>query len=370
MYKHFAIWSADYTQTTGQAQVTRRVVEHILVDAAGWRQYVYRLGGLQMVASWAGAGLRLWCDIALRRVHTLYLVCSRSNSGFLRDVPALLVTFAGVRVVVHAHGSDIVDLLDCRPLSPLARALYMRCELIVPSSHLLEPLRRMMGERLHLCENYFAADPVALHSRTKVTAASNVLNILWNSNIMASKGFFDLAEAVERLHQQGHAVRLISIGTPLDDEEMHLDEVLCRLEMYKICDWFDHRGWVDPDTSIALTSVADVVALPSRYSSECQPLAIIQAMCTGTAIVASDIPALRATLRNYPAEFVPEHSVEGLVGALSRVHIQKQSDPTTFIMSREQHAKNACERFAAERFDAAMQTILLRTMLKATMLNR
>lgn len=348
-----SLWSADYTRTTGQALVTARVARN--QPAVTWREYVYRGAGLRSLITWAGAVLRLWRDIALGRIRTLYLVCSRSNGGFLRDIPALLAARAGVRTAIHAHGSDIVDLLASRRLSPLARALYARCELVVPSTHLVESLRVLTAAPVHLCENYFAGD---LGNGAMNSSDHDALTILWNSNVMASKGFFDLAEAIRQLREEGLPVQLVSIGQPLGDEEMRESETRCRLDALSALEWVDHRGKVAQGKAIALLAEADVVALPSRYSSECQPLAIIQAMCAGKAIVASDIPALRATLRDYPAHFAPVRSVAAIADALRELHRLKQADLIAFASSREKAAAEARARFSAERFDREMAAIL------------
>lgn len=349
------LWSADYTPLTGQALVTARVVRH--QDTVSWREYVYSGAGLRMISTWAGAGLRLWRDIVLGRVRTLYLVCSRSNGGFLRDVPALLAARVGLRVIVHVHGSDIVDLLSARRLSPLARALYARCEIVVPSAHLLEPLREVTSARLHLCENFFFGDfPVSTAGATPPDPAT--LTVFWNSNVMASKGFFDLSGAVRQVSEEGLDVRLIAIGRPLGDEEMSLEEATQRLEELRNCDWFHYHGPADQATTMALTAYADVVCLPSRYSSECQPLAVIQAMCMGKAVIVSDTPALRATLGGYPARFVSVRSSDAIVEVLRQMLRQKQADPSAFAAGRQEATSVARTRFATARFDEEMATIL------------
>jgi glycosyltransferase involved in cell wall biosynthesis len=351
--KSVALWSADYTQTTGQSLVTMRVVRG--QSQIQWREYVYCGPGWRSGASWVAVTFRLWRDMAFGRVKTLYLVCSRSNGGFLRDVPALLSAYLGVRVVVHAHGSDIVDLLANRKLSLLARALYARCEIIVPSTHLLRPLRAVTAAPIHLCENYFSGD---FEEDAVNLSTDETLTVLWNSNVMASKGFFHLAEAVRQVKDGRLAVELIAVGQPRGDEEAPEPETRLRLNLLLASKWFDYRGKVAQSAAISLLREVDVVALPSRYSSECQPLALIQAMCAGKAIVASDIPALRATLQDYPAVFVPCSSVEATADALRDLCRQKCENLIVFRESRKEAAAIARKRFSSARFDRRMAAIL------------
>jgi glycosyltransferase involved in cell wall biosynthesis len=354
--KSVGLWSADYTQVTGQALVTARVVQH--QPQFAWREYVYTGSGFRSVISWAVAVLSLWAAVARGQITTLYLVCSRSHWGFLRDVPALLASMVGARVVVHAHGSDIVDLLASRPYSPLARALYRRCEIIVPSAHLLEPLRKIIKMPLYLCENYCMSVGVNISHKSTAVDEPQALMVLWNSNIMGSKGFFLLAEAVRRMSEEGHAVRLVSIGRPIGDDTLSEQGARDQLAALESESWFEYRGQLAPDSASAMILEADVVSLPSWYSSECQPLAIIQAMCAGRAMVVSDIPALRATLGEYPARFVPAGSTGAILDALRDLFREKLSDPVAFGTRRQAPALAAAKRFAVSRFDHEMATIL------------
>jgi glycosyltransferase involved in cell wall biosynthesis len=140
---------------------------------------------------------------------------------------------------------------------------------------------------------------------------------------------------------------------------MSEEEVSRRLENLKSTEWFDYRGKVDHATAIALTAQADVISLPSRYPSECQPLALIQGMCAGKAIVVSDTPALRATLGAYPAVFVPINSVQAIVVTLRQLLHQKRSDSLAFNSRPNTAAAAALARFDVGRFDYEMQAILL-----------
>lgn len=346
-----AVWSADHRQTTGQALVTARVVGR----GGKWREYVYRGIGLRSVPSWCVGWLRLWIAAASNRLPTLYLVCSRSDGGFLRDVPALLCAFAGVRVVVHVHGSDITGLLlTKRPLSRLARALYARCEIVVPSAHLVEDLRAIKGATVHLCENFDPAIPAAGISASD----GSVLTLCWNSNMMASKGFFDVAEAAKSAIAEGCSLRLVSIGSPIGDEELSRAGICARLASLRQNDWFDYRGILDPAAAAGLVATADVVALPSRYSAECQPLALIQAMCAGKEVVATDTPSLRATLGDYPARYVAPHCIAVLAAAFAALAREKAADPVGFAARNMPAAMVARQRFAADRFDRDIEAIL------------
>jgi glycosyltransferase involved in cell wall biosynthesis len=356
MKKSIALWSSDYTELTGQAIITLRVAGYVLPELGASREFVFPPSAHpRAVARWFWVVLRLWREIALGQIGTLYLVCSRSNGGFVRDIPALLAAKIGVRVIVHSHGSDIVDLLTVRKLSSLARWFYSSCHMIVPSEHLREPLVPYVRS-VHVCEGFYAGSQDMLEVGRKVETES--LTVLWNSNVMVSKGFFDLFAAIKALQADGYPVKLIGLGKLVADEELGPEALNKRFSSLGTPDWFDYRGRQPHKQSVEMLAQADVICLPSRYSSESQGLVIIEAMCAGKAIVVSDIPALRATLGDYPAFFVPVNSVDGIKEALRRFSLQKKNDPVAFSQTRSVYAAKARERFAVGRFERDMSDVL------------
>ncbi|MDA9277876.1 glycosyltransferase [Amylibacter sp.] len=357
-----ALWSTNYSEVTGQAIVTCRVAEHVMPELGASREFVFPpSANPRAVARWLWVIFRMWRDIALGRIGTLYLVCSRSNGGFVRDAPALLAAKTGVRVIVHSHGSDIIDLLKVRKLSPLARWFYRSCHMIVPSEHLREPLIPYVRS-VHVCEGFYAGPDDVLEVRRTVGTES--LTVLWNSNVMASKGFFDLFAAIKALHADGCPITLICLGGLVADAELGCEALQKRFSALGKPNWFDYRGRQPHERAVKMLGQADLICLPSRYSSESQGIVIIEAMCAGKAIVASDIPALRATLGDYPASFVPVNSVTALSRALRSLAHEKTCDPVRFHQLRSQFAAKARERFSTARFDLEMKNILTQLQTK------
>ena len=350
------LWSTRYSEITGQAIVTRRVAQHVLPALGGFRHYVFPATGRPVaVAFWVVSWMRLWLDIVFGKINTLYVVCSRSNPGFVRDVPALMAAQAGVHVVVHSHGADIADLLKQRWFSRLARWLYAPCDMIVPSTHMTESLNSLV-KTVSVCEAFYDGNARCIDDDLR--RRHNGLVVLWNSNVMASKGFFDVFAAIEHLRRAGLSIKLVCLGALVADKEMTFDALSSRFSALGNPSWFDYQGRQPHDEAVKRLNNADVIALPSRHPSESQGIAVIEAMCGGKAIVASDIPALRATLKDYPADYVSTHSVAGVTWALRRIYFEKIMDPQAFIKARLDDALKARKRFSVDRFDRQMADTL------------
>ena len=359
--KAVGLWSTDYTEVTGQAIVTLRVVSHVLPKLGEFREYIFPSGGRpRALMAWVVAFLGLWWDAIFGRIGVLYLVCSRSNVGFLRDSPALWLARLGLPILMHTHGSDLFDLLTNRRLSPIARWLYKPCHLVVPSEHLCEILSPYFAS-LTVCENFFEGTEVCVTPQTQYPRSkvdNDSLTVLWNSNIMASKGFFDVCEAIHDLRAAGLPIQLVATGRPIGDAEMAMIEVENRLRVACQSPAIDFRGHVAHQQSIFLLNEADVVVLPSRYRSELQPVSIIEAMCVGKALLVTDTPVFHSITESYPAAFVPPKDVEALKRELKTLLDTRRDDPKRFAMARSEDAQVAKERFSSARFDDKIKFVL------------
>jgi len=354
------IWSAAFDEQNGQAIVTHRVHKSQNVR---WLECVYRKGGggVAMIV-YLLTVVRLLFYAMLHWQAPIYVVASRSDIGFLRDVPVLAMSLFGRKVICHFHGSDVLSLLTESRFSRLARRLYHKCVLVVPSTHLVEPMENMIGADIIVCENPANLGESALtEGFGNETSAFPVL--IWNSNMLASKGFVDVLFAIADINAVEHKLDFWVLGQPLSDHEMSSEEISSLLAQFDGEPWFYLIGTVSSDEAIKLTSRSDIVALPSRYRSECQPLAVIQAMCMGKAIVVSTLPALKATLKDYPAFFTQHPKLEGVKATILDAMSSIASDRfnAEFVAP---FANVARERFSAERFDRQMSVILCEEAFK------
>ena len=350
-----AIWSSDWSEQTGQTIVTKRVFEH--QTGVRWIKATYGAAGLASIVGVVGAVLRLYLAALTRRYGQVYLVSSRSLVGFIRDLPALMLVFVGIRVITHVHGSDIVQLLETSRVAWLARCLYRRCEIVVPSAHLIEDVQRLTGKAPVLCENF--VDSRDIDAIIATEASPDDIWVTWNSNVMSSKGIFEVAGAVETARETDNRFKFLSIGTAISDDEMTKEQAETRITDLARQDWVTYLGRVSPDEALRATQKAKIYAFPSRYSSECQPLALIQAMMLGKPIVANDTPALRATLKGYPAIFLTAPTTDDLAQVFVRCSEGGEDTPGFKRERLESAAAFARERFSTARFDQAMSAILV-----------
>jgi len=117
--------------------------------------------------------------------------------------------------------------------------------------------------------------------------ASRPLRILYLSNMIASKGYGELLEAVGLLHAQGAAVDVRFIGRWLDGDnaERSFRAVVAARGLQGVVQVV---GPVRDRAAIKQHYLdADVFCLPTYYPTEAQPLAILEALSAGTPVVST-----------------------------------------------------------------------------------
>lgn len=340
------LWTACYDVENGQAIVTRRVVDR--QTRVRWIKAIYKPGGGLASLKALVSAIRTFLLIVLYRPDAIYAVCSRSTGGFLRDLPVLFVSLLGFRVVVHVHGSDLPDLLQRNGVGVLAKALYRRCEILVPSAHLIPILNKLGCKRITLCEN-FIVEPNSPMTLPKYDGGR--IRLLWNSNLMASKGIRECVAGARMARANGAEVKLTVLGRPISDKEASATEMEEFALGLAAESWIDVVGVVSAGQARRLIREHDAVLLPSR--NDCQPLAIIEGMAAAREVVIRDIPALRATVGNYPA-IVVAGDAKSIAEAIE--HLISNSSKRTRAL--EVGAAEARLRFAHERFDQEIFKIL------------
>jgi len=294
--------------------------------------------------------------------HTkIYIVASRSPLGFLRDCPALFFGFFGFKVVAHIHGCDLHYLLSKPFLGRLVSSLYRRVVIVVPSSYCADQLRGKLS-----CVGIFdVCNPViapnhcgASYGREFPARRKDVVRFIWNSNIMASKGILEVLDAFCMLASvvSPSSFSLTVLGSVLSDNEMNQSDLQARLTQYRNKSFIEFVGRVEPLVAQEYLYSSHVVILNSRYSSECQPLALVDAMINQKLIVSSSTPQLRECLDGYPVSFISNpHSSESVFKAVSESY--RLSGDVSHLLALRDSSVRAREKYDPQSFLTSMLSI-------------
>lgn len=347
--RNIIIWTPCLIEENGQNQVTRYVVKK-------WEDQVTLVvfkSGLIGFLSVLSSYLKItWLFIKISTPITLYCVVSRSTFGSLRDLVPLSFSLMKARVVAHVHGSDLPKLLRQHPTRRIFMFLYKRVHVVVPSSYVRDELVNLGLRNVTVCENFCDFEPVRSEENLK---AENIdLKLIWNSNIISSKGIKEVLVATKQLLSEGYNIQLTVLGKPISDIEMTEYEMHQFISEYTHLNNVNIIGQTRPEDAIRFLQKSDAVILPSTYVSECQPLSIIQAMVAGKRLILADNAPLRATTGSYPAIFCHRSitDVKLAIKATIALHVGASHGPTSWDIAA------ANERFSKTIFDRKLAEIL------------
>ena len=350
--KFIIFCSSRLSKLNGQNIVTRKVLD-ILAKNNKLIRLSYKDGFGFHVFGYFLKFIKIYLILLVKNPDFIYLVCSRSFFGFIRDLPILLISKFGYRVIVHVHGSDFKNIFVNKYISSLAKFLYKNCEIIIPSNHLRNDIKENLFKKVYLCENFVDQDLANYDDKINlITIKDEVFNVLWNSNIISSKGFFETLEAIDFLNNKGYNIKFFVLGEPLGDLELSRQNVIEKLNLYNQKRWFDRHKVVKRINLKKILLNVNAVILPSSYPSECQPLSIIEGMIFCKHIIIKNTKALKNTIGNYPAELVERDKL--IIANALKACINKDSSTIT---NRMKEGKNALKRFSYNIFESKIKDI-------------
>ncbi len=264
------------------------------------------------------------------RGPTVWPSVSPRPLGHWRDLACVLTRIpVDAPLVAVVHWGDFHTLFQRARTALTARALLQRVTLFVfLSENLAASCERWIPrERREAIPNTIDESLVptagTLAASQLERTSSGPIRVLYLSNMIRTKGYLDVLEAVGILRRQGCDVRADFAGRWLDSgaekefvqkaAQLNLAEVVC------------HHGAVSDRARVAqLYLSAHVCVLPTYYPTEAQPLALIEALSNGTPIITTEKGGLPSMIedRNVVAVVEPQDPA-GVAAGIARMADRK-----------------------------------------------
>jgi len=263
--------------------------------------------------------LMRYFGVVLRNAAPVYLTIAQSVQGFFRDAFVIrIAALFGRPVVCHLHGGNYDGFFAEQPriLQWLIRRTLLKTHTVIILSERLRSMFRFepaIASRLSVVPNGL---PLGLSgsSATKCLPSNpgNPIQILYLSNLIESKGYFDLLRALallvnrHNLNVEGHFCGSFvggdeSTAASGEDAQRRFSEFI---QEHGLGARVQFHGPVYGAEKAAFLTSAHILVLPTNYRNEGQPISIIEALAYGTVVVST---AFRA---------IPDLVIEGVTGRL------------------------------------------------------
>ena len=276
--------------------------------------------GPHKITRFLGAWARLIGIVATRRVTTVYITTSRTPAGFVRDALLILTarTFRRPRIVNHLHGSDFAAFRDEAPILLKWAIDFVYSQIscsVVPHDCMVDQYAAYPSMDLTAVPNFVPAELMASRPARPPDRKSTKVNVLFLSNLIAEKGIVETIAAVDMLALDGFPILLSIAGFGEEDALIALTKKAFGAG-YEPGEHIQLLGPLYAEDKIDAYNSADIFVLPSYYPSEAFPLAALEAMAFGCALVLSDFKYLPRIFGAAGARFVTPRSAKGLQEAL------------------------------------------------------
>jgi glycosyltransferase involved in cell wall biosynthesis len=258
--------------------------------------------------------------LLFNKIDAVYFTCSRSFLGSIKDVLLInLASFKSIRLINHLHGSDFYDFLHHSP-KWYQKILFYTYNKVDTSIVLLDSMKNQFKDfenmRIEVVSNFYDDELnkiVEQKDRKKI-------NLLYLSNIMKSKGIFELIDAFDRLSLKYSNISLTIAGEFIADEYLSIDEV--REKFYKKIDEnsrINYSGKIFGKEKVILLHNSDIFVLPSYYKSEAFPISILESMICRNAIVTTNYKYLTSIVKEKNGAIVKCKSITSLNSGLKKI---------------------------------------------------
>lgn len=255
-----------------------------------------------------------------KKFDLVYFTCSRSNAGFIKDFFLIaLSSIANKKIVNHLHGADFNEFfIKSGFLKPFIRYSYNR---VNASIILLDKMRDEFKEfpdmKLFTVHNCYSKifDSVDISKETQI-------NILYFSNIMASKGILQFLDSAKFVLERYRNIKYLVAGSFFCDDikskkeikhlfEKKIGEIQYEFGSDAIC----YLGILSGLDKVKIFQQSSIFILPTFYKTEAFPITIIEAMRTGNAIISTHHNYIPEILNEKNGILVSKYSVEELTEA-------------------------------------------------------
>jgi len=285
--------------------------------------------------------------------RNVYITIAQSAAGFVRDcIMVWSARLFSAHIVVHLKGGNYGGFYHSQKtlIQYLVRKTLLQVDAILV---LGEGLRQMydfepvLRDRIHVVPNGL---PVEFGGVSKsLPSAGEPVNILYLSNLIESKGVFDLLAAIRQLkYEYGISVSAVFAGKFLassddrivssaEDMESHFFTLIKR---YQIEECVEYLGEVSGDAKWKLLDKCHFFVLPTNYVNEGQPISIIEAMAYGCPVVST------------PFRAIPDLVVNGETGVLIKYGDVEELSLRLYELAKDPDRYQAMSKAAMLRYQS------------------
>lgn len=270
----------------GSSMVGKAVKDSELINQAFHCRYINLLmsrsvsetgkSSLSKILRFVFVWFELLSKLIQKRPDICYYALTTTGSAFRKDcmLIALLKIFR-VKIFYHLHNKGIKQNENKRTSNLLYHFVFKNAYVILLSEHLYFDIEKYVSPwKVFYCPNGIK-DVKQNDISAPFSKNGEPFKILFLSNLIKSKGVYDLVDACSILKDQGCVFTCDFIGGEGDVDSEQFNDYVKEKGLTENVAYLGKRYGEEKDNAY---KQAGVFVLPTYYSNECFPLVILEAM--------------------------------------------------------------------------------------------
>lgn len=287
------------------------------------------------------------------KIDLCYLSPSSTKIGHLRDIIIVRLLNKNVsNVVLNIQSGDYSEIFNRDWHKKLTRKYIERVTLAIFTSEVLKNrcLTYISENKCRIIRNTVDISLICSNEEViqKITNHKNKtnFNICYISNMVPTKGYMDMFEAIKMLNEQERENLSVDyVGEWLSkDQEKEFRELI---EANNLAQKFKIHGKVNNRKLIkSFYLTADVFVLPTYFAHEAQPVSLIEALNAGVPVITTRHASIPEFItNNYNGILVDKQSPEQIKDALVTLKYDKE----TYTLLANNARKSFNETFSHDK---------------------
>jgi glycosyltransferase involved in cell wall biosynthesis len=294
-------------------------------------------------------------QLLFRRPALVYMTLTAKGMGFYKDaIISLLAKWFGVPLVLHFHNKGVSNRQDHSLDHFFYKKIFKNTRVILLSKYLYPDVKKYVREAdVYYCPNGI---PQLKSGEGNKKSANNQVQLLFLSNLIASKGVFVLLEALKILKEKNLEFTSNFVGGEGNISKEAFNNKVKALQLENHVHFLGEK--YDQEKGV-LFSEADVFVHPSYH--DCFPLVLLEASQFGLPIVSTYEGAIPEIIQDGVNGFlVKQQDIAGLANRLEKLILDEDLRRKLGNAAFEKY-KN---EYTLEHFENRMLGILENIMLE------
>ena len=259
--------------------------------------------------------------ILFYRPNIIYIAINSRGIGFYRDsIYAIIAKLFKIKILYHLHNKGIKKNQNKFIDNLLYRYIFKNQKAILLSKSQYSDIKKYISEdNVYYCHNGIPDIDLNCKNVSKKSRNSNIIQILFLSNLLKSKGILDLIKACQILVEKKINFRCNLVGAEGDIKKNEIEELI---KVYRIENNVKYIGEKYEKNKIIEYINADIFIFPSL--NETFGLVILEAMQFGIPIVATNEGAIPEIIKNNISGYIVSKNCSKMIAEKLEILIKNR----------------------------------------------